>query len=117
MSGPQVRDALERCRLFVLPSFAEGLPVVLMEALALGRPPVTPAVAGIPELVENGLCGWVVPPGSVDALVKALRAALATSDDEVARLARCGAQRVILNHDAMIEAGKLAELFGRERAR
>ena len=117
MSGEQVRDQLEQCRLFILPSFAEGLPVVLMEALAQGRPPVTTAIAGIPELVENGICGWLVPAGAVEALVQTLRAALAADDETVARLGRTGAQRVIAQHDAVTEAGKLAALIRGEGAR
>src|SRR5688572_31740184 len=58
-------------------SFAEGLPVVIMEALALGRPVLATAVAGIPELVSPE-CGWLVPAGSVEALVQAMKDALAT---------------------------------------
>ena len=69
MSGEQVRQALLASRAMVLPSFAEGLPVVIMEALALGRPVVTTAIAGIPELVESGQTGWLVPAGSAEALV------------------------------------------------
>ena len=52
----------------VLPSFAEGLPIVIMEALALGRPVVSTYIAGIPELVQHGESGWLVPAGSVAAL-------------------------------------------------
>ena len=66
-SGAEVRAALLASRAMVLPSFAEGLPVVIMEALALHRPVVSTYVAGIPELVEDGVCGRLVPAGSVDA--------------------------------------------------
>src|SRR5205807_4418120 len=59
-SSAEIREHLLRARVFVLPSFAEGLPVVLMEALALARPVITTAIAGIPELVDNG-CGWLIP--------------------------------------------------------
>src|SRR5205807_1072386 len=57
LSNDAVRQEMLAARVLVLPSFAEGLPVVLMEALALGRPVVTTFVAGIPELVENGVHG------------------------------------------------------------
>ena len=57
----------------VFPSFAEGLPVVIMEALALNRPVISTYVAGIPELVEPGVCGWLVPPGSAESLAAAMR--------------------------------------------
>src|SRR5439155_25631775 len=73
LDGAAVRREIEAARGLVLPSFAEGLPVVLMEALALGRPVVTTYVAGIPELVRDGAHGWLVPAGSVDDLAAALR--------------------------------------------
>src|SRR5262249_15179262 len=81
-----VRDEILQARAVVLPSFAEGLPVVLMEALALGRPVISTYIAGIPELVEPGVCGWLVPAGAVGPLVDAMRAALTTSVGELERL-------------------------------
>ena len=58
---------------FCLPSFAEGLPVVLMEAMASGLPVVTTRIAGIPELVRHGQNGLVIAPGSPTALADGLR--------------------------------------------
>lgn len=107
----RVREAIAESRALVLPSFAEGLPVVLMEALALGRPVVATYVAGIPELVEPGLSGWLVPAGSVDALADALRAVLATSPAALDVLGRHGAARVAEMHDSAREARKLSALF------
>jgi len=115
-SAGEVRDAILASRALVLPSFAEGLPVVLMEALALGRPVVTTAVAGIPELVEGGVCGWVVPAGSVEALVPALRAALEAPPERLAEMGRAGAALVAERHDAAKEAARLAGLFARAAA-
>jgi glycosyltransferase involved in cell wall biosynthesis len=57
---------------FCLASFAEGVPVVLMEAMATGLPVVTTTIAGIPELVEHGRSGLLVPPGRADLLASAL---------------------------------------------
>ncbi|UUY03528.1 glycosyltransferase family 4 protein [Svornostia abyssi] len=57
---------------FCLPSFAEGIPVVLMEAMATGLPVVTSRIMGIPELVEDGVSGLLVPPGRVEAIADAL---------------------------------------------
>src|SRR5205823_2268554 len=111
LTNDAVRAEMLAARVVVLPSFAEGLPVVLMEALALGRPVVTTAVAGTPELVENDVTGWLVPAGSVTALVEALRRALQTPVEQLEALGREGAARVAERHDAMREAGKLAELF------
>jgi colanic acid/amylovoran biosynthesis glycosyltransferase len=111
ISNEQVRAELVGARALLLPSFAEGLPVVLMEALALGRPAITTFVAGIPELVENGVNGWLVPAGSTDDLVRAIKAALSTSPLELERMGRAGAVAVAARHDASREAARLAELF------
>lgn len=111
MSADQVRAALLASRALLLPSFAEGLPVVLMEAFALGRPAITTAIAGIPELVEPGVSGWLVPAGSVDALVGAMREALDASPARLEAMGRAGALRVRERHDADAEAAKLARLF------
>ena len=88
-----VRDEIIGARALVLPSFAEGLPRVLMEAMALGRPVISTYVAGIPELVVPGLCGWLVPAGSVEALVEAMRDALLSSTADLERLGRAGTAR------------------------
>jgi glycosyltransferase involved in cell wall biosynthesis len=111
MSAGEVRDTLLGARALVLPSFAEGLPVVVMEALALGRPVITTAIAGIPELVEPGVTGWLIPAGSVDALVSAMRAALRESPARLDEMGRAGAALVGRHHDAGQEARKLAALF------
>ena len=76
ISGNQVRDEILAARALVLPSFAEGLPVVLVEAMALRRPVISTYVAGIPELVRQGIDGWLTPAGDVDALVHAMQACL-----------------------------------------
>jgi len=110
-SSPEVRQQILASRVMVLPSFAEGLPVVLMEALALGRPVITTYVAGIPELVEPGVCGWLVPPGSVEALTAAMRAALQLPVEQLEQMGRAGAEQVAQRHDATVEASKLAVLF------
>ncbi len=72
-SQTEVADALAEVDLLVLPSFAEGVPVVLMEAMAAGLPVVCSHVAGIPELVEDDVSGILVPPGDTEALAGALR--------------------------------------------
>ena len=110
-AGEQVRQYIQASRVLVLPSLAEGLPVVLMEAFALGRPVITTAVAGIPELVELGHNGWLVPAGSVEKLAAGIMEALACNDDELRRLADHGKAAVRARHDAAVEAQKLANLF------
>lgn len=111
LSNDAVRAELAAARVMALPSFAEGLPVVLMEALALGRAVVTTYVAGIPELVRDGVNGWLVPAGDPDALADALAAALAADDARLAEMGRAGAAAVRAAHDAGAEAAKLADLF------
>ncbi len=110
-SGDAVRQYLDQARALVLPSFAEGLPVVIMEALALGRPVISTYIAGIPELVEPGVSGWLVPAGSVADLAAAVREVLAAPVAELGRLGAAGAERVGRRHSALIEARKLQALF------
>ena len=109
----QVRDEILNARALVLPSFAEGLPVVIMEAMALRRPVISTYVAGIPELVRAGESGWLFPAGDVDALVAAMQACLSAPTDELARMADAGQRRVLARHDIDTEAAKLALAFAR----
>jgi len=111
-----VRARLAAARVLVLPSFAEGLPVVIMEALALGRPVISTYVAGIPELVEPGVDGWLVPAGAVEALVAAMRAAIQASAAELERLGQAGRARVLARHHVRTEVEKLQALFEGSRA-
>lgn len=64
----EVAEVLSGADMLVLPSFAEGVPVVLMEAMASGLPVVSTRIAGIPELVEDGRTGFLVPAGDLDSL-------------------------------------------------
>ncbi|MGG6294356.1 glycosyltransferase [Leptolyngbya sp. AN02str] len=110
-SGQQVQQQLLAARAMVLPSFAEGLPVVIMEALALGRPVISTYIAGIPELIVPGQCGWLVPPGDADELAIAMKAALTASTAELTQMGAVGRARTLQQHNSFIEAGKLASLF------
>ncbi|MGV8892526.1 MAG: glycosyltransferase [Burkholderiaceae bacterium] len=111
ISSDQVRAEILAARALVLPSFAEGLPVVIMEAMALRRPVLTTYVAGIPELVRPGESGWLFPAGDVDALAAVLEKFLATPVTVLEAMGEAGYQRVLERHSVDIEAAKLAQLF------
>ena len=108
-----VRTHMLASRALVLPSFAEGLPVVIMEALALGRPVLSTYVAGIPELVEPGKYGWLVPAGSVPDLVNALEAVLAATTPELAAMGDEGRVRVRAGHDSEKIGAQIADILRR----
>jgi colanic acid/amylovoran biosynthesis glycosyltransferase len=117
ISSAQVRDEILGARAMVLPSFAEGLPVVIMEAMALRRPVITTFVAGIPELVRHGESGWLFPAGDVEELVLAIESCLSATPDELSRMAGVGHARVLKRHDVDTEAAKLAALFAQPSGR
>jgi glycosyltransferase involved in cell wall biosynthesis len=112
-SHEEVLAAIRAARALVLPSVAEGLPVVLMEAFAVGRPVVSTFVGGIPELVQPGASGWLVPAGSAQALEQALREVLEESTGRLGEMAAAGRAQVVARHDVATEAVKLMSLFRR----
>jgi glycosyltransferase involved in cell wall biosynthesis len=78
---------------FCLPSYREGLPMALLEAMALGLPSITTSVGGIGDVVEHDVSGLLVKPGDVDALAAAIERL--ASDPELARRLGAGAQERI----------------------
>jgi glycosyltransferase involved in cell wall biosynthesis len=110
-SGDVVRSEIEGARALVLPSFAEGLPVVIMEALALGRPVITTYIAGIPELVADGICGYLVPAGSRSDTANAMRKVLEAEPKTLTKLGLEGRARVREMHDAQTNADVLLGHF------
>lgn len=111
ISSAQVREEILAARALVLPSFAEGLPVVIMEAMALRRPVLTTYVAGIPELVRPGENGWLFPAGAVDELAAAMAECLAQPAEALQRMGEAARQRVLQRHDIDTEAARLASYF------
>jgi glycosyltransferase involved in cell wall biosynthesis len=111
IDSDRVRAELIHADALVLPSFAEGLPVVIMEAMALGRPVITTLVAGIPELVRDGTDGFLVPSGDVASLANAIRRFLSLDQPSVAQMAANCRERVRDRHDIRVEAAKLALLI------
>jgi len=103
-----VRDEITRAHALVMPSFAEGLPMVVMEAMACARPVIATYIAGIPELVRPGSTGWLVPAGDEDALIEAIGELAKAGTETLAQMGRKGQDRVLRRHDAKTEAGRLA---------
>lgn len=110
-SGAEVRAHLEGARAMVLPSFAEGLPVVIMEAMALGRPVISTYVAGIPELVRPGENGWLVPAGDPAALADAMKDALSTTHTTLTAMGAAAVTAVRQGHSVETEVAQLEQHF------
>ena len=110
VANTEVRDIIAQSRALVLPSFAEGLPIVFMEALALGRPVIATYIAGIPELVDSG-CGWIVPAGDQDGLIEAMRGVLGSNSQTLKEFGAEGRRRVERHHDVRSLARSLEQAF------
>lgn len=106
-----VREQVEKAHALVLPSFAEGLPMVVMEAMAAARPVIATWVAGIPELVQPGRTGWLVPAGSAEALTDALCEMALTQPERLVQMGRSARGRALARHDIDVSAAALAALF------
>jgi glycosyltransferase involved in cell wall biosynthesis len=106
-----VLEAMARAHVFVMSSLMEGLPVVLMEAMALELPVIAPALTGIPELVVDGETGLSYPVGDWGALARGIEA-LAAAPELRARLGAAGRARVLREFDARSAAIPLAALLG-----
>ena len=106
----RIRALYDAADLFCIPSFAEGIPIVLMEAMASGIPCVTTQIAGIPELIRTGLDGLLVAPSDLDGLTDALATLM---DDEALRdrLSKSGRQRVLEHYDLRRNVQQLAAIF------
>lgn len=106
-----VKSALAQAQALILPSFAEGLPVVVMEAMAAGRPVIATAIAGVPELVVPGETGWIVPAGSALYLAEAIADLARTPYANLVTMGQAARDRVLERHDVDVEAAKLAGLI------
>lgn len=106
-----VRAEIASAHALVMPSLAEGLPMVVMEAMACARPVIATYIAGIPELVVPGETGWLVPAGDVAALVQAIQELAQTEVKKLTAMGQAGRERVLQRHDADTEAQKLAGYF------
>ena len=110
LTPDEVREALTDAAVFCLPSFSEGLPVSIMEAMAAGVPVVASWIAGIPELAQSEVTALTVPPGRADALADAL-SRLITDRELAARLALAARRRVEELHDQRANGAAMADLL------
>lgn len=111
-SAAQVRHLLGQCRALLVPSIYEGMPLVVLEAMAAGRPVVASAVSGIPEVVLDGVTGWLVPPEDPARLAAAV-AELLTEPHEAARRGLAGRARVESEFSPEVAAGRWMAILGR----
>jgi colanic acid/amylovoran biosynthesis glycosyltransferase len=109
-SQTQVRELFKQTDVFALSSFAEGVPVVLMEAMAAGVPVVATRIAGIPELVRDEENGLLVPPGDPDAASRALRRLIEDADLRN-RFAAAGRKTIEGEFDVRAEARWLSVIL------
>ena len=106
----RIRDYYDQADIFVLASFAEGVPVVLMEAMAMQIPCISTFVAGIPELIRNGIDGILVAPSDDRDLAGAIQQ-LVDDPDLRRRLGVAGRARVIERYDLDRSVAQLARIF------
>lgn len=111
ISSAQVREEILKSRALVLPSFGEGLPVVIMEAMALKRPVISTYIAGIPELVQDGVNGFLCPAGDVNRLADQMEKCLRAGSEQLTQFGERAQTSVLEMHDSMTEAKKLAAYF------
>lgn len=106
----RVLEELRAADLFVLPSFAEGIPVALMEAMAIGVPCISTFVAGIPELIRHEEDGLLVPAGSVEELTAAMERLILKPADRT-RFQESARQRVLDDYNLPRNLDQLAAML------
>ena len=107
----RIKQELGAAHALVMPSFAEGLPMVVMEAMAAARPVIATYIAGTPELVQDGKTGWLVPAGDVTALAEAMDRFAAMPLGTLTKMGTAARARVFARHDVAVEAQKLVDLM------
>jgi glycosyltransferase involved in cell wall biosynthesis len=109
-NADRVRALYQQADIFALPSFAEGIPVVLMEAMAMEIPCVTTRITGIPELIRDQVDGLLVTPSSDEELAAAIARLL--DDSELRRqLGKSARQRILENYDLRHNTAQLGSIF------
>lgn len=106
-----VQRELAASTALVVPSLSEGLPVVIMEAMASRRPVIAPYLAGIPELVRHGETGWLYPASDAERLAEVMSLCLEQSNAALQDMGEAACRDVWSMHDVDIEVGKLRGLM------
>ena len=109
-----IEDELRQARALVVSSLSEGLPVVIMEAMANRRPVIAPFLSGIPELVVHGETGWLYPASDVSALMEAIKTCMNIAPEALAIIGGRAHRAVWAAHDADVEAAKLLALMSQQ---
>jgi len=107
MSSDQVKAEIIKAKFTILPSFAEGLPVVIMESMSLEKPVITTYIAGIPELIKHNNNGWLVPAGDVNSLAQQLEDSFSLNSEEINKIGKRARLSAIERHHIDTEASKL----------
>ncbi len=105
-----VDELLRRSDIFCLPSFAEGVPIVLMEAMAMELPVIASRVAGIPELIDDRVSGRLVAPGSLSDLTDVL-SQLVRDPGERQRLGKAARRQVVSKFELRANASRLRRVY------
>lgn len=102
---------LSQCNLMILPSlFGEGLPMVILEAMSLGVPVIASKIEGVPEIIEDGVNGFLVSPGNVEQLSNKIIRVM--SDPELLRIVKNKAQKKVINEmNINIYARKIEKIY------
>jgi glycosyltransferase involved in cell wall biosynthesis len=110
-SEAQVIEYIKNSKALLLPSFAEGLPVVIMESFALKKPVISSLIAGIPELVKDGHNGWLTPASDINSIKRAILELQSIAPAKLKDMGLNGRERVLKYHNSKLEAAKLANIF------
>jgi len=108
----RLRGLLAEASVFVLPSFAEGVPVALMEAMAMEIPCISTVTAGIPELISSGVNGILVPPSDAASLAEALEMLIGNPGYRL-KLGRAGRRKIMEQYNLQDNTQRLASVFVR----
>jgi colanic acid/amylovoran biosynthesis glycosyltransferase len=106
----ELRELYARADIFCLPSFAEGIPVVAMEAMAMELPVVSTRIMGLPELIDDAVNGLLVAPGRLDELIEALER-LVRSPDERRELGQSARARIRDDYDVARSAARMRDVL------